>query len=193
MAAFAQPKAVGIRLGAKSFDINYQHKVSKNFVDVNFSVDFPYSECWSGTPGISKNGTGVSLSSTYNFVVATPAWTNKGSWSIYAGPGLALGYVQDWIKFTKDIAETLDASHSTRAMGFMLGIKACIGIEYNFEVPLQMAIEMHPVLGFHKNEPLRYKDSKDGLDLTVDSTSKVGFYNHGLYGFIPSIAIRYKF
>ena len=86
-AASAQPRALGIRVGVSGLEADYQHDFSKNqFLEGNFGVDFGYNA--NGAPG-------VKATALYNFVWARPAWTDKGKWALYAGPGATLGYVND--------------------------------------------------------------------------------------------------
>ena len=62
-AAAAQPRAIGVRLGYGG-EISYQHTLGgANFVEANLgSLGF-----W-----------GLDISSTYNFIIAQPAWTDRG-------------------------------------------------------------------------------------------------------------------
>ena len=109
-AASAQPKAIGLRLGPAA-EISYQHNVSgSDFVEANLGT-FMYA--------------GLDISSTYNFMLAQPAWTDRGSWGFYAGPGLALGFFH----------------------GTSIAIQGQIGLEYKFWFPLQLAVDLKPQLG----------------------------------------------
>lgn len=109
-AATAQPKAIGVRLGYAA-EISYQHNVNgADFVEANLgSLGF-----W-----------GLDVSSTYNFMIAQPAWTDRGEWGFYAGPGLALGFFH----------------------GTSIAVQGQVGLEYTFWFPLQLAIDLKPQIG----------------------------------------------
>ena len=121
-AAAAQPKAIGLRWGMNT-EISYQHNLGgANFVEANLGTFL------AGKPSFD-------ISSTYNFMIAQPAWTSRGDWGIYAGPGLALGF-NSW--------ETHFA------------IQGQVGLEYTFWFPLQLAVDLKPQFGFEVRN--RYTD-----------------------------------
>ena len=110
-AAAAQPKSIGIRWGFNT-EISYQHNLGgANFVEANL-----------GTFGFNS----FDISSTYNFMIAQPNWTDRGEWGFYAGPGLALGF--------------------NRSVNF--AIQGQVGLEYTFWFPLQLAVDLKPQFGF---------------------------------------------
>ena len=90
VSAYAQPRSFGFRIGISGFEADYMHTfINKNqFLEGNFGVDFGYNPEGKSQPG-------VKATATYNFVWARPAWTERGSWALYAGPGLSMGYVYD--------------------------------------------------------------------------------------------------
>ncbi len=138
VAATAQPKAVGLRLGW-SVEASYQHNINgADFIEANL-----------GTFGYA----GLDISSTYNFMIAQPAWTDRGEWGFYAGPGLALGFFH----------------------GTSIALQGQVGLEYTFWFPLQLAIDLKPQIGVWL---------WDG---------GAGFWRPGLYGFAPTLAVRYRF
>lgn len=160
-AATAQHRAVGLRIGATGLDASYQYEMSRNtFFQGDMGLDFGSS---------SDAGAGFKAVGTYNIVWARPAWTDMGTWAIYAGPGAALGYVGDRVTYKDELAKI-----KTRDHGFMFAVAAQAGIEYNFEFPLQLSADIRPYFGFHAGH-------------------KTGFYNRGLYGFIPTLSARYRF
>jgi hypothetical protein len=89
----------------------------------------------------------LNIAATYNFVVARPAWTEEGQWGVYVGPGVALGATY----------ETLN-----------IGAACQVGLEYMFDFPLQLSIDIRPQLGL------------------------VG-QKFGVWGWYPSIGARYRF
>ena len=166
------PRSMGFRVGATGFDATYQHIFKKNqFLQGDLGVDFGYNA--NGRPGMHATA-------VYNFIWARPAWTNRGFWALYAGPGLSLGYVNDMVSYRvgNEVKYTLD-------YGFMLGLAVQVGLEYTFEFPLSLALEVRPVFGLHIN---------DGVEIAGQQyAGKVGFYDNGLLGFVPTLGVRYKF
>ena len=151
VAAYAQPKALGLRSGYGRFfgaEASYEHIVGpgENFIEADLGVF----------------GQGFKATGTYNFVFAQPAWTSRGDWAWYAGPGAVLGYVPYY--YNPDPPHRYDNV-------FMFGIVGQIGLEYTFWFPLQLAVDVRPVLAI-----------ADGR-----------IYEDGVYGFFPTLAVRYHF
>ena len=136
--------------------------------------------------GYNVNGRpGVRATAIYNFIWARPNWTTQGSWAIYAGPGLSLGFVDDQVPY--EIGDAIIGHYDN---GFMIGVVGQVGIEYAFRFPLQLALEVRPCFGLHVNDG-KFRDRDTGL--TVNYGGKTGFYDNGLLGFVPSLSIRYCF
>lgn len=115
VAAAAQPRAVGARTGM-SFEASYQHTLGgENFLQ----GDLGYSLI-----------NGLSLTGTYNFMIAQPSWTPRGEWGIYAGPGITMG------------------SNCNSVDAFNLSFVANAGIEFTFWFPLQLSVDLRPQFGF---------------------------------------------
>ena len=175
--AAAQPKAVGIRTGINCFEASYEHTTfNSDFIEAELGLDFGYAA--NGRPGIKISG-------IYNFTLARPAWTERGTWALYAGPGMALGYVNDMVRYQVENIVAHPVDH-----GFMFAVAGQAGLEYTFWFPLQLSIDMRPYFGFHINDGKAFYNH-DGIP--VKYASKVGFYNNGLFGFIPSVSVRYRF
>ncbi len=142
VAASAQPKAIGGRLGY-GLELSYQHNMGQkaNFLEADLGIGF--------LGGLNLNG-------SYNFMIAQPEWSSKGEWGFYAGPCVGLNYL--WY-----------------VRGISLGLGGQIGLEYTFDFPLQISLDIRPQLGvgFY--------------------SGYVGFYAGGLLGFIPSLSLRYSF
>lgn len=168
----AQPRAAGLRLGALGLEASYQHSLGKNFVEAEAGLDFGYG------------GKGFKVSASYNFIFARPAWSDRGSWALYAGPGLAMGYVSDRTTYTlwaEDSGREYPVRLHPADHGFMFAFTGQAGLEYNFWFPLQLSVDIRPYFGFHVN---------DGFH---DFGSKCGFYNYGMLGFVPTLSVRYRF
>lgn len=173
LSAAAQPKSIGIRTGAIGLEAVYQHRLDKNqFLEGDLGLDFgPFA----------GGSTGFRLSALYNKVWARPAWTEQGSWMIYTGAGFSTGYVYDKVKY--DLGDNM--SYNMLDNGFMFAIALQAGLEYSFDFPLQIAVDIRPYLGIHNNRGVIIEDKI--------KVSKSGFYNTGLAGLIPSLSFRYRF
>ncbi len=173
----AQPRAMGLRLGATGIEASYQHKThSKRFMQIDFGMDLGYNV--NGRPGAKG-------SFTYDFIWAEPAWTAKGTWSLYSGPGVTVGYVDDIVPY--DIEGGIKGFQDN---GLMVGAHVDIGLEYTFNIPVSIAINFRPCFGIHVNDG---KFNVPGTDIRVNYGSRTGFYDNGLLGFVPSVAMRYRF
>lgn len=114
-AASAQPRAIGARLGA-NFEATYQHTVhEEDFVEATLGL-FLFNE--------------LDATATYNFMIAQPAWTARGEWGFYAGPGAAAG-----------VGFVPGATFATVA------VMGQVGLEYTFWFPLQLSVDLRPRLG----------------------------------------------
>ncbi len=120
VAASAQPRALGLRLG-NGGEVSYQHTVGKDFVQLD------------GGLGINLyNGGGLFVGATaiYNFMIAQPQWTDRGEWGFYAGPGANVGLGLG------------SPAH------FNLAAAGMVGLEYTFWFPLQLSIDFRQHLGY---------------------------------------------
>ena len=175
---YAQPRAMGARFGATGLEADYQHEIKRNqFIEGNLGLDFG---------ALAHGKPGVKATATYNFIWARPAWTQQGSWAIYAGPGATLGYVNDSAHFTvgKEV-------YPYDAAGFMLGVCGQVGLEYTFWFPLQLSVDLRPTIGMHVSGKYRETDPVTGI--TIENDAHVGLYDTGFLGFCPSISVRYRF
>ena len=175
--AAAQPKSVGIRAGYTGLNVNYQHfMIAVNFIEADLGLDFGYN---------ANGNVGVKAAGTYNIVWARPAWTEKGSWALYAGPGISLGYVDDQVPY-----QINDVVHHYFDNGFMMALNGQVGIEYNFPFPLQVSLDIRPEIGFHINDG-RFRIPN--TQTVVKYEKKIGFYDNGLNGLFPTFSLRYRF
>lgn len=125
VAASAQPKALGLRIGYGA-DLSYQHTLGgANFIEADLGLESFKS---------------LNIAATYNFMIAQFG----DGFGFYAGPGIGLGF-----------AEKL-----------RVGIAGQVGLEYNFNAPVQLSLDVRP-----------YFD----------------FVGAGLVGWYPHLGIRYRF
>lgn len=179
VSAYAQPRSMGARLGVTGLEASYQHSMSRDqFIEGNLGLDFGV---------LAEGNPGLKATAVYNFVWARPAWTNEGTWALYAGPGATMGYVHDDVHF-KLGDQLVHYPHG----GFMLGVCGQVGVEYTFWFPLQLSIDLRPTIGMHISGKYTEIDSKTGLTLNRYD-SRVGLYDTGLMGFSPTISVRYRF
>ena len=123
VAATAQPRALGVRIG-NGGEISYQHTLGNNFLEVDGGLGL-------GFDGVFNVGaTGI-----YNFMIAQPSWTSRGTWGFYAGPGAGVGLALGYVNY------------------FALSAAGMVGLEYTFDFPLQLSLDFrqHIGLGFGGN------------------------------------------
>ena len=94
-----------------------------------------------------------------------------------------MGYVNDEVHF-----KAADGVNIVRYLdnGFMLGICGQVGLEYTIWFPLQLSVDLRPVIGMHSNSGYTAHDGPH-------YGTRVGFYDNGLLGFAPTISVRYRF
>ena len=117
VAASAQPRAIGVRVG-NGGEVSYQHSMGSNFLEVDGGIGV-------GFDGVFNVGaTGI-----YNFMIAQPSWTSRGEWGFYAGPGAGVGL---------GLGEANYLNISAAGM---------VGLEYSFWFPLQLSIDFRQHIG----------------------------------------------
>lgn len=144
LTAAAQPRAVGLRfpaMAAFGAEFSYQHEVG-NAQFIEFEL------------GLERYN-GFRTSGLWNWELANPEWTAEGAWTLYGGGGITLGFVE------------YDRNGN---FGYMGGLTAQLGLEYRFEFPLALSVDLRPTVGLCH-----------------------GFYRYGTYGLIPNISARYYF
>jgi hypothetical protein len=98
---------------------------------------------------------GLNAAAGYNFMVAHPKWTQKGEWGFYAGPAVKMGYL--WV-------------------GGYLAVGAQVGLEYNFNFPLQVSLDIRPAAG-----------------VAIEGGSCRIYGAEAILGSIPCLSVRYRF
>ena len=150
VAASAQPRAIGARLG-NGGEVSYQHQLGANFLEVD------------GGLGLGFDGTfNVGATGVYNFMIAQPNWTDRGEWGVYAGPGAAVGFGFGEVGY------------------FNVGVAGQVGLEYTFWFPLQLSVDLRPQLGL-----VTASTKVEGETYRASS--------FGLWGWYPTLAVRYRF
>jgi len=117
LAAYAQPRAIGVRLGYGA-EFSYEHALSSGNM-VSLEV---------GVPGFAA----LEAACTYDWIDpfgATVPWNEKGEWHWYMGVGGA--FQTTW----------------TNPGAFFIGAAGRFGIEYDFWFPLQLSLDFRPTLG----------------------------------------------
>ena len=113
VAASAQPRAIGLR-GGWGAELSYQHGFGADFLQADLGLNTFDS---------------VHGSVVYNFMIAQPAWTSRGEWGFYAGPGASVGLGLG------------EANYLT------LGAAGMVGLEYTFWFPLQLSLDFRQHVG----------------------------------------------
>ena len=134
IAATAQPRAVGIKIG-NGLEGSYQHSFGSNFVEADLGL-YAFNS--------------LSVAGTYNFMLGQPEWTTTGEWGIYAGPGAAIGcgsgffhaavagqvgieYTFDFpLQLSFDLRPQIGAVMASSVSAFYYDIIPSLGIRYKF-------------------------------------------------------------
>ena len=98
---------------------------------------------------------GLNAAAGYNFMIAQPKWTQSGQWGFYAGPAVKAGYL--WV-------------------GGYLAVGAQVGLEYSFDFPLQVSLDIRPVVGI----------AMEGGTCSI-------YGAEAILGSIPCLSFRYRF
>lgn len=161
IAASAQPKAVGGRMGY-GFEASYQHYIQGD----------DFAEVTAGVYGVTAPR--FLTTASYNFILAQPDWTSRGEWSIFAGPGLSIGYGRDISTVVVNYEGVGNIEKPVYANSFSIAAMGQAGIEYTFWFPLQLSVDLRPQLGVAIGDGVR-------------------FYRDGILGFVPCLSARYMF
>jgi hypothetical protein len=130
--------ALGLRLGDNDGfggEISYQRKLSS---DNRLELDLGWRN--------SKNVDAIKLAGLYQWV-----WNIDGGFNWYAGVGGGLG---TWSYDTNGFSDN----------GTILFAAGDIGIEYNFDFPLQLSLDFRPELYFNSDD---YREDSFGPDLAL--------------------------
>ena len=148
--AYAQPRAIGVRLG--SFDgVSYQHGFGESSmleVEAGFNVGTYWGARINGTrDGVKWHAFGhnVQAAVTYDWIDpfgATFSWSKRGEWHWYLGVGAAGGYGWHTAAHSKDLG---DAGVDNN-WGWVGGALRA-GVEYTFWFPLQLSLDYRPTVG----------------------------------------------
>jgi len=129
--------AIGLRLGDSNgfgAEISYQRSIGQK----NNRLEFNFG--WRD----SKNYDGIKLIGLYQWI-----WNINGSFNWYAGPGVGFGAYHFENPTGKDFRDNFAIATGT------------VGIEYSFDFPLLLSLDLRPELGFGE-------DIYDNDDLDLD-------------------------
>jgi hypothetical protein len=120
VAASAQPRAIGVRIG-NGGEISYQHSMGSNFLEVDGGLGL----------GLVDGVFNVGATGIYNFMISEFG----NGFGFYAGPGAGVGLALGEVNY------------------LALSAAGMVGIEYNFNFPLQISLDFrqHIGIGFSGN------------------------------------------
>ena len=126
MMVYAQPRAIGGRMGAFC-GVSYEHSLSeKNMVEMEL-------------------GWGLGARLWIDPFNAKFPWDEQGEWHWYLGAGAAGGY--GWNAYTSSTTGGVKVGVTgSRNWGFV-GAVARVGFEYDFWFPLQLSVDYRPTIG----------------------------------------------
>ena len=176
--AYAQPRAIGGRLGWNEAFV-YQHTLTdKTFIEANVGV---FGVGYDTKANVFSGGIHVDF--IHEWIWLTPNWTERGEWNWFAGVGANVGWKWSDPHYVRDMTGSgLSATYISRPL--VVGAIANIGLEYTFWFPLSLAVDYRPTLGaaFGQNA---------GSIITSSGVSSARFYTDGLFDI--AISVRYRF
>lgn len=145
--AYAQPRAIGGRLGAFN-GVSYEHGFGdSNMLEIEAGIGFAgRSEYWLNGYSGRMWGHTVQAAVTYDWIDPFGAkfpWEHKGEWHWYMGVGGAGGY--GWAAYGYGYGYG-SYGYGYGHWGF-LGAAGRVGVEYDFWFPLQLSLDWRPTLG----------------------------------------------
>jgi len=149
--AYAQPRAIGGRLGAFE-GVSYQHGLGENMIEVELGIGVGGANSWA-EEGVSVTYAAPSFQAAFTYDWIDPfgkkfPWEHKGEWHWYMGVGAAASY--GWGGGV--VSESYKGNHVSYGVtgrqnwGFV-GAAGRVGVEYDFWFPLQLSVDYRPVLG----------------------------------------------
>ena len=154
LVARSQPKALGVRVGMDC-QLSYEHGLNAGCHGASPVSSGDFIEADLGVEFIYGYAVGLNAAVGYNFMIAQPEWTQKGQWGFYAGPAVKVGYL--WV-------------------GGYFAVGAQVGIEYDFDFPLQVSLDIRPAVGI----------SVEGGGFSI-------YGAEAILGSIPCLSLRYRF
>ena len=142
-AVMAQPKAIGARLGY-NFEVSYQHSLSNGMVEVDAGVSpFITQKVY------SYDASGNLIPHAYHYgraeLIAAYDWTMNLANNLYWYIGVAAGVSWGYGEFFNTEHFNKNGNLVTyRRLGLPAG--AQIGLEYDFNIPLNLSIDYRPMI-----------------------------------------------
>lgn len=140
--------AIGLRLGDNDGfggEVSYQRGLSKNN---RLEFDLGWRD--------SKNYDALKLVGLYQWV-----WNIDGGFNWYAGAGAGIGsWHAKYYKYNNGIAQNY--YYDEKGAFFLLA--GDIGIEYNFDFPLQLSLDFRPELYFNSDD---FRNDSFGPDIAL--------------------------
>lgn len=169
VSAFAQPRAVGGRIGY-GIEASYQHSLT---ADRMINLD-------AGLPAFHGLEAVVTHDWINPFNTKIP-WNQRGNWNWYLGVGGGLGWY--W-------GSSVNDSYQQGSSGaFTVGVAGRVGVEYNFWFPMQLSVDWRPVFG----PGIGYSNTYIKESGEYRSQTSIGYYTSGLYAGSICIGVRYLF
>ena len=136
--AFAQPRAIGGRLGWNYEEFSYQHSLNDGmYMDLTAGI----GDMWTGFTSLNAT---AAFDWTFNI---------KGIWNWFVGPavGVGFGYGAGYGHFSRkgSIYDGLiydDYYYDAPYMPFRLNVGGQIGFEWEFGIPLNLTVDWRPMI-----------------------------------------------
>lgn len=164
VALYAQPRAVGLKIGPE-YGATYQHALSgsDNFIQADFTYGLANGYSF------SEEILGAKFGKTWGGLIASASYNfmiAKPNWTSQG----------EWAFYAGPGAYLGGVFVGGGEAIMAIGAQAHCGLEYTFEnVPIQLSAELNPMFG------------------ALVGNGAAEYHLNGLYGFIPSIGVRYRF
>jgi hypothetical protein len=176
---YAQPRAIGLRLGGNQ-ELTYQQYVGHDNTFLQIDVGSFYFQ-------------GIQVEVTYNWLFG-----GAEAFSTYAGFGVGAGFnFQDnaWYARVFNDPETtnITSSYTCIRRYFFAGVIGQFGLEYKFDnIPITLSLDYRPMIGCDVGKKGLKTDNNDVIPYPGEKNKiKLGLHAPGLWDF--GIGVKYRF
>lgn len=157
--SFAQDNSLGMSCSFSRISLCYERSIRPDtFIDLSLSAET--GEILTARTDVP----GISASFTWNTIFACRQLNDTDRIDFFAGPGVHLGWSQDFRKST----------------GVNFGLKGSLGIRFRFARQAEISLSVSPVIGTHMT--------------FMKGSMKMEYYRYGLLAtMMPEAGIRYRF
>jgi hypothetical protein len=159
VSAQSQSRSIGMSYSFSGIGVTYGQSVDNNcFYDISLTAQL-------GEVFMNRTDCpGLSAAFTCNYIFHQWASSNGNIISMYAGPGMDVGFARDFRK----------------EWGYLIGLKGRLGGMCVFDRNIAVSFSLSPTVGCHMT--------------VADDNVRMEYFRYGLLGFIiPEVGIRFCF